>query len=154
MAKNFRRNAFTLIEVLIVVIIMAVLAAVIIPQFADSSRDAKESTLKHNLHALQSQIGLYRMDHLEQYPTIQNDGLPQLTQATDRTGKIGPSGPDYPCGPYLVGELPRNPFDSSNKVTPVAVPGQKPTAAVGALGGWQFDASNGALWPNHPAYYK
>jgi hypothetical protein len=53
-----------------------------------------------------------------------------------------------------VGELPRNSFDNSNKVTAVAAPGQKPTAAVGALGGWQYDASNGTLWPNHPAYYK
>jgi general secretion pathway protein G len=148
------RRGFTLIEVLIVVIIMAVLAGVLIPQFSNTADDAKESTLKHSLHTLQSQIALYCMDHQEQYPTLQNDGLPQLMQATDRTGKAGPPGSDYPFGPYLVGELPRNPFDNSNKVTAVAAPGQKPTAAVGALGGWQYDASNGTLWPNHPAYYK
>jgi general secretion pathway protein G len=149
-----QRRGFTLIEVLIVVIIMAVLASVIIPLFTDSSRDAKESTLKHNQHALQSQIAVYRADHAEQYPTIQGDGLPQLTQATDRAGKNGAAGPAYPCGPYMVGELPRNPFDDSNKVTAVAAPGQKPTAAVGTLGGWQYDESNGTVWPNHPAYYQ
>ncbi len=47
-----RRNAFTLIEVLIVVIIMAVLAATIIPQFSSSTTDAKISSLKFNLAAL------------------------------------------------------------------------------------------------------
>ena len=45
-----RRKAFTLIEALIVVIIMAVLAATIIPQFSTSTKDAKMSNLKFNLH--------------------------------------------------------------------------------------------------------
>ena len=42
--KTQKQNAFTLIEILIVVVIMAVLAAAIIPQFTDSTDDAKEST--------------------------------------------------------------------------------------------------------------
>jgi len=32
------------------------------------------------------------------------------------------------------------------------VPGQKPTGVVGNLGGWQYDESNGAVWPNRPEY--
>ena len=43
------RSAFTLIEVLIVVVIMAILAATIIPQFTDSTKDAKTSTAKMNV---------------------------------------------------------------------------------------------------------
>ena len=48
---------------LIVVVIMAILAATIIPQFTDSTKDAKASTTKFNLHTLRSQIELYRTQH-------------------------------------------------------------------------------------------
>ena len=58
-----RQRGFTLVEVLIVVVIMAVLAATIIPQFADSTKDAKVSTAKFNLHTLRSQIELYKSQH-------------------------------------------------------------------------------------------
>mgnify|MGYP002626473716 CR=1 FL=1 len=44
MTNNKRHSGFTLVEVLIVVVIMAVLAATIIPQFSDSSKDAKVSS--------------------------------------------------------------------------------------------------------------
>ncbi len=145
-------KAFTLIEVLIVVIIMAVLAAVIIPQFIAPTEDAKTSTLSHNIHVLRSQIELYRTNHQGNYPPIQNDGLPQLTLATNSLGDSGPSGPMYPNGPYIV-VMPPNPFDGSAKVTAVATPGVEPAAVVGGLGGWQYDTSDGAIWPNHPRAY-
>ncbi len=64
------RNAFTLIEVLIVVIIMAVLAATIIPQFSSSTEDAKRSTLEFNLHTIRSQIELYKVHHLGSAPDL------------------------------------------------------------------------------------
>jgi prepilin-type N-terminal cleavage/methylation domain-containing protein len=149
-----RCRGFTLIEVLIVVVILAVLAALIIPHYADLSQSAKDSTLKHNMHTMQSQIGLYRTDHREKYPTIQDNDLPQLTRATNGQGEIGLPGEEHPYGPYLVGGLPPNPFDGSNKVTAVAKAGQQPTAAVGKLGGWQYDVTNAALWPNHAEYYR
>ena len=40
------KNGFTLVELLIVVIILAVLAAIVVPQFGSSTEDAKISTLK------------------------------------------------------------------------------------------------------------
>ena len=57
-----------LIEVLIVVIIMAVLAATIIPQFASSTKDAKASNLKFNLQTVRSQLEMYKEQHLSVYP--------------------------------------------------------------------------------------
>jgi general secretion pathway protein G len=149
-----RRNAgFTLIEVLLVVVILAVLAGSIIPRFLGTADDAKTSSLKHNLHVMEAQLEVYRAQHLNRYPAIQDNALPQLTSATNAAGEMGASGPNYPLGPYII-EAPMNPFDGSKKVAAVVVPGQKPARVVGTLGGWQFDESTGALWPNNAEYYK
>src|SRR5687768_13779490 len=103
--KARRSSAFTLVEVLIVVVIMAVLAATIIPQFADSTTDAKVSTLKFNLHTLRSQIELYRTHHDGELPS---GTLIELTQSTDVSGTAG-TGVNFPFGPYIR-TLPDNPF--------------------------------------------
>src|SRR5215475_6955444 len=95
-----RRRGFSLVEMLIVVVILAVLAAVIIPHVTDVSDDAKTSTLKHNLYTLRAQIGMYTVTHNGRFPTIQNQTLPQLTSSTNSLGQIGPAGTDFPYGPY------------------------------------------------------
>jgi general secretion pathway protein G len=157
MATN-RRRGFTLIEVLIVVVIMAVLAATIIPQFSSSTKDAKESSLKFNMHTMKSQIELYKLHHLSSLPTEIGDAttgyLPQLTQATDVSGNRGTAGTSYPYGPYIEGDLPANPFDGKNTVTSVDLGGKKPTAVSGDAGGWQYDPKTGAIWPNNSEYYE
>lgn len=51
-----KNGGFTLVEVLIVVVIMAVLAAVVVPQFAASTDDAKASTAQFNLSTLRSLV--------------------------------------------------------------------------------------------------
>jgi general secretion pathway protein G len=147
------RAGFTLIEVLIVVIILSILAATIIPRYLSTADDAKQSSLNHNLHVMEAQFEIYRAQHLNTYPTITNNSLPQLTSPTNANGEIGAAGPLYPFGPYVL-EPPMNPYDGSMKVTPAAVPGQKPGGVVGNLGGWQYDVSNGAFWPNNPEYYR
>lgn len=148
------RRALTLIEVLIVVVVMGIIAAVVLPRIKSTSDDAKHSTLEHNMAVLRSQIELYYFAHNNQYPQIIDNDLPQLTNPTNVRGQIGPGGPEFPLGPYVVGELPPNPFDNSRKVSPVAQPGQKPAAPVGSLGGWQYDATTGNIWPNHGEYYR
>src|ERR1044072_2125561 len=112
MKTPVRRSAFTLIEVLIVVVIMAILAATIIPQFTDSTKDAKSSTVKFNLHTLRSQIELYRTQHIGINPAAT---LVELTVSTDANRAQG-SGANYPYGPYIR-EVPVNPFNNKNTVT-------------------------------------
>jgi type II secretion system protein G len=153
MPHDRRNPGFTLIEVLTVVVIIAVLAGTIIPSFLGTADDAKASSLNHNLHVLEAQLEIYRAQHLNRYPTIQAGGLPQLTSSTNTAGEMGTPGPQYPLGPYIL-EAPMNPFDGSKQVTAVAVPGQRPTGVVGNQGGWQFDVTTGAIWPNHTEYYK
>ena len=141
-----RRSAFTLIEVLIVVVIMAILAATIIPQFTDSTKDAKASTVKFNLATLRSQIQLYRTQHNGLNPSAT---LVELTKATDATGAQG-TGATFVYGPYLR-EIPFNPFSNSKTVTTTT---EDPITTVPAgTGGWIYNATTGNIWIDHATYY-
>ena len=151
-ARRFQ-GGFTLIEVLIVVVIMAVLAATIIPQFAGSTREAKTSALQFNQQTMRSQIELYKENHLGAYPAITNSDLPQMWQATNAAGTVGAAGTNFPFGPYINNALPTNPFNSSASVVAVATAGTVPTAAIGTTAGWQYDATTGGIYPNNVEYY-
>ena len=146
--RRVRSQGFTLIEVLIVVVIMAILAATVIPQFSSSTNDAKESSLIFNMHSLRSQIEMYKVHHLNKYPAITAGDLPQLTGHTNAAGDIG-TGDSYPYGPYVTGELPKNPFNDSNTV--VAGTG---AAVVAGGAGWQYDVNTGGIWPNNAEYFE
>lgn len=56
------RRGFTLVELLIVIIIIAVLAAVAIPKFASSSQRSKEGSLKSNLKIVRNAVEMFRAD--------------------------------------------------------------------------------------------
>ena len=141
-----RNSAFTLIEVLIVVVIMAVLAATVIPQFASSTTDAKESTAKFNMHSLRSQIELYRIHHGE-YPTLSDNTLPQMLDATDAGGTISSTGA---YGPYLDA-IPPNPYDNESLIYTAS--SDSPTEETSDGKGWQYHQASGGIWPNNPEYW-
>jgi general secretion pathway protein G len=134
-----RHSGFTLIEVLIVVVIMAVLAATIIPQFSSSANDAKESSAKFNLHSLRSQIELYKLHHAGNPPgaTI----VFQLTMGTDSSGATGTPGTTYPFGPYIQGTFPSNPFNNKATVRAAATT----TPAQTGADGWVYNTTTGEI---------
>src|SRR5262245_49564755 len=111
-----RRTGFTLVEVLIVVVIMAVLAATIIPQFSDSSKDAKVSTVKFNLHTLRAQVEIYKSQHDGKMP---GDDLAELIVKTNAKGTTAVGDGALVYGPY-VQKIPMNPFTNSNTVKEIA----------------------------------
>jgi general secretion pathway protein G len=142
-----RRSGFTLVEVLIVVVIMAVLAATIIPQFSDSTKDAKVSTLEFNLHTLRSQVELYKAQHDGKVPSAT---LIELTSKTDSKGVIGATSA-FPYGPYLR-ELPPNAFNNTSSIKAIT---NSPAQAgdVTANGGWLYNATTGGIWIDHAEYF-
>ena len=150
MRKSLRRDAFTLIEVLIVVIIMAVLAATIIPQFSESTSDAKDSQVKFNLHTIRSQIEMYKAHHLNEVPSLANF----VTQMTDKSDINGTQTGELLYGPYVQGSLPENPFTNTNTIVAVAAEGTEPTAIVAGGAGWQYDESTGDFYPNNSQWFE
>src|SRR5437016_14045133 len=96
-----RRGAFTLIEILIVVVIIGILATIVIPQFSNASINARENTLKDELRYLRTQIVVYKAQHHDIAPGYPNgdrnapptaaDYVAQMTKATDEFGVVDAS---------------------------------------------------------------
>jgi general secretion pathway protein G len=128
-----RRRAFTLVELLVVIIIIGILAAVAIPQFGSKSEDAKKNALKQNLRTLRSAIERYYHDHNNVYPGATADGrkhssdgnaggdahtdaadafVKQLTMYSDQFGNTSTVKNDtnFPFQPYIKQKLPDNPI--------------------------------------------
>jgi prepilin-type N-terminal cleavage/methylation domain-containing protein len=136
------RPAFTLVEILIVVVLLAILAAAIMPQFSTSAKDAQESSAAFSLQGLRSQIEVYKAQHAGQTP-------PTLDKLTVRTNAEGTSGTDptsYPFGPYMP-HLPENPFNQQHSVE--AISSYPPSAAGASTSGWLYHPASGNVFLNH-----
>jgi general secretion pathway protein G len=124
------KSGFTLVEILIVVVILGILAAIVIPQFTGASTEAKESALVSDLQSIRSQIELYKIQHNDILPgeILQTGGsvttasaltfVTALTSKTDQYGNVDPGGGNpatYRFGPYMQ-KLPENPFSTATGV--------------------------------------
>ena len=135
-----RRAAFTLVEVLIVVVILAILAATVLPQFQNASGQAQASAIRQNLSVVRSQIELYRVQHNGELPpaTTSTEFVNLMTNATTRAHATGDGAT---LGPYISGKFPANPAvaDAANAVTVdvvAAAPTSDTTVAAGGEGWW------------------
>lgn len=136
------RGAFTLVEVMIVVVIMAIVVGAVIPQFTDTAQDARTSGALVNVSLMRKQLELYKQHHNGLYPAQ----LADLALRSDAAGNIGTS-TAHVYGPYIR-EVPINPFTSSAKVTPAA--SNPPSSASGAAdAGWFYHAASGGVWIDH-----
>jgi len=129
------KRGFTLVEILIVVIILGILAAIVIPQFTNASSDARNSSLTSQMQTLRSQVELYKMQHKDTWPTA--TGLATAawdwTKLTGKTDDAGAAGGNL--GPYLQ-QAPRNSLNDNNTVAAA------PAAGVGFV----FDSTTGKIF--------
>jgi len=126
-----KRSGFTLVEILIVVVILGILAAIVIPQFTEASTEAKLSALCTDLQTLRSQIELYKIQHNDVPPSFANFTA-QMTGQTDIDGNVGT---DY--GPYMQ-KVPTNQFNDKSNLDDTGTIGDN-------VGGWEYDDSTGAI---------
>ena len=86
MKLNRSKKGFTLIELMIVVAIIGILAAVAVPKFADLVTKSKEASSKGVLGAIRSAISIYYGDTEGTYPTNVFDGLTSNSRYLPATG--------------------------------------------------------------------
>ena len=119
-------RAFTLVEILIVVVLLGILALVIIPMVSQGAISARESALECDLHMLRRYTLIYKGQHMEVAPGYPNGDKTQapteqafhdqITMATNTAGATAAVGtPGYPRGPYLM-KLPVNPLNHKDTV--------------------------------------
>src|SRR3954464_13460483 len=84
MSTPINRRGFTLVEILIVVIILGILAAIVIPQFSNASSDARLTNLRTTLANVRNQIEIFKTQHNEQAPDLAAMWT-VMTAATDTT---------------------------------------------------------------------
>ena len=119
MIRTKSRKGFTLVEILIVVIILGILAAIVIPQFTNASEDARKSNMRSQLQTLRSQVELFKLQHRDAAPQLITTGWTVFTSKTDDTGAINAAGL---YGPYMQ-DAPTNPLTDSSSVAAAAAPG-------------------------------
>ena len=134
------QKGFTLVELLIVVIILGILAAVVIPQFNSAATESKEAALASNLATIRQAIEMYKVQHNDNFPTAAI--VDQLTFETDIAGTTG-AGNAY--GPYLRNSFPKNPISN---VATVATAAAAPTKPADDTGGWVYNTLDGTFKAN------
>lgn len=159
------QRGFTLVELLIVVIILAILAAIVIPQFSSATDDTKEAALDSNLAALRNAIELYKAQH-GSYPgdVASNTGcatkgtgaadsgqafIDHLLMYSDASGNTCAAGDTtYKYGPYLRKAVPSEPYNSLGNAAAGILVTTTGTIAVTNAGGWAYDTLSGQILAN------
>jgi general secretion pathway protein G len=132
-----------LVEILIVVVILGILAAIVIPQFTEASTEAKVARAASDLQMLRSQIELYKVQHNDTPPpfdyfeaALTKCSAADASAEDDFEDRTLDNRDTHPYGPYMH-KIPINPFRNSKNV----VPGEDDGSA-----GWVYDETTGAIY--------
>ncbi len=127
------RRAFTLVEILIVVVILGILAAIVIPQFTSATQDAQSSATYNELQKLRRTVGLYQARH--------SNAMPSVTDGDGTWGEIVGDADNYlltaPINAWVGG---------ANARAVRVVPDATADTAFQTDYGWIFDPNSGQVW--------
>lgn len=105
-ARRLQQAGFTLIEIMVVVVILGILAAVVVPKIMDKPDQARVTKAKQDIRVLESSLSLYKLDNFN-YPSTQQ-GLEALVAKPSGD----PEPKNYKSGGYIQ-SLPKDPWGSA-----------------------------------------
>lgn len=127
-ANRARSRAFTLVEILIVVVILGILAAIVVPQFTNAANDARGGNIQTQLQTLQNQIELFAARNNGNYPDLSADWADLLD------------------GNYLK-SAPANPAWPTAATRTSVASGDAGTGSADAA--WFFNTTNGTIYASY-----
>ncbi len=133
-----KTTAFSLVELVIVVAILGILAAMVIPRFSSATNEARSNGALSQLGSVRKQIEVWKLDHGANYPTLSQiqAGPSDWDVFTSRTLLDGSVDSAGGFGPYFP-VPPMNTFTNSTLVVEAGSPAD--------VAGWTYNESNGTL---------
>jgi general secretion pathway protein G len=145
-----RSRGFTLIEIMVVVVILAVLGALVVPKILENVDKARVTRAKSDIQAIETALDLYRLDNFK-YPTTEQGMQALVTQPTD------PTITNYRSGGYLK-SLPIDPWNNPYQyLSPGSNGGDYEIISYGRdgkPGGEGYDADIDSVTMDQPAAQK
>ena len=132
MRTRLNQSGFTLIELVIIIIILGILAAVAIPKYQDLSTEARDAAARSALGSMRSGIIIYYANEAVQTGTADWPDLDSLATV----------------GVVMEQSIPSNPYQADANAPDSIVTGVTKGVIVGVRGGWAYKASTGELWLN------
>jgi len=132
--KN-KAKGFTLVEILIVVVILGILAAIVVPQFTNAANEARGGNVATQVSTIENQLELWAARNNGVYPDLVTDGWGDSSTA------------DTMIGENYLKELPVNPFTNSSTVVANTSfsSGDSVYEITDSTDGWAYDRSTGNI---------
>jgi MSHA pilin protein MshA len=126
------QRGFTLIEIVIIIVVLGILAAVAIPKYQDITGEAQEASCRASLGALRSGVTIFYANTAVTTGTATWPTLAELET----------------YGVVMAQGIPPNPYQTEANAPDSIVTGVTKGTIVGTRGGWAYDATTGEIWPN------